>query len=120
MGEFQSPKIGSVVSNNVKFKYHNCSQRVFQSPKIGSVVSNRLASQWKTTEAESGFNPLKSGQLFQIRVLSSSRRSRTQRGFNPLKSGQLFQIFTANGMSTTLEMFQTPKIGSVVSNDQLV
>ena len=39
----------------------------FQSPKIGSVVSNLIADAANNALAEKeSFNPLKSGQLFQI------------------------------------------------------
>ena len=39
-------------------------------------------------------------------------------GFNPLKSGQLFQIGLHAGLQRDLrrQLFQSPKIGSVVSN----
>ena len=37
-------------------------------------------------------------------------------GFNPLKSGQLFQIAVNVQASATTLVFQSPKIGSVVSN----
>ena len=37
----------------------------FQSPKIGSVVSNNNGG-LKCHKINTGFNPLKSGQLFQI------------------------------------------------------
>ena len=64
---------------------------MFQSPKIGSVVSN-----WKTS----------------IEVSSLYGES-----FNPLKSGQLFQMkFNLSATSQPGDLFQSPKIGSVVSN----
>ena len=43
---------------------------MFQSPKIGSVVSNKKAKKAAAEQAKAGFNPLKSGQLFQIIVLT--------------------------------------------------
>ena len=91
---FQSPKIWSVVSNEtLKVIDANRVETGFQSPKIGSVVSNH--EQWmghRSTCPRSCFNPLKSGQLFQIRS-------------------------TGIAVATTVEVvFQSPKIGSVVSN----
>ena len=43
LAKFQSPKIGSVVSNSTPLGYESYEngEKLFQSPKIGSVVSNR-------------------------------------------------------------------------------
>ena len=39
---FQSPKIGSVVSNEGSIEFSAQELAEFQSPKIGSVVSNKI------------------------------------------------------------------------------
>ena len=67
---FQSPKIGSVVSNKGLTMSSNELDFVFQSPKIGSVVSN-MEIKIKCFWVSNRFNPLKSGQLFQILVRQS-------------------------------------------------
>ena len=68
----------------------------FQSPKIGSVVSNFFI-----------------GDVMVQAIL-------TDESFNPLKSGQLFQIHSIVKLSNSLlNLFQSPKIGSVVSNKGL-
>ena len=65
----------------------------FQSPKIGSVVSNDMELLEYFKDLNWCFNPLKSGQLFQMRTSETSSRHGS-RGF------------------------QSPKIGSVVSNER--
>ena len=62
---FQSPKIGSVVSNSGTATVFGWAI-MFQSPKIGSVVSNIKNLGAINDLRINCFNPLKSGQLFQI------------------------------------------------------
>ena len=89
----KSPKIGSVVSNEIIDAICDITIFTFQSPKIGSVVSNTLAK-----------------RLILELLLASC--------FNPLKSGQLFQIRRMDDdcPEPWTDKFQSPKIGSVVSN----
>ena len=58
------------------------------------------------------------GHIKRTKGVKSGFIATTLDGFNPLKSGQLFQIQGGKlmGMRTEIEEFQSPKIGSVVSN----
>ncbi len=67
---------------------------MFQSPKIGSVVSNLMSYVYPVLEAKHRFNPLKSGQLFQMEETMPAQHHASRK-------------------------FQSPKIGSVVSNSSI-
>ena len=67
--QFQSPKIGSVVSNlDTNPEDGEIEVGLFQSPKIGSVVSNFTFGAYSAEGLATCFNPLKSGQLFQMQI----------------------------------------------------
>ena len=91
-------------------------QNMFQSPKIGSVVSNNKIGVSKEGLHYRRFNPLKSGQLFQMKKTKINFKASTLQFQSP-KIGSVVSNLERAEADSEGYLFQSPKIGSVVSNN---